>query len=135
MRFVWVDGRKRPFHRLIMEENSADLSGQTRSSVTRDGDLLNNEPANLIVVSREEHFELSMAAETKEPWTEDEKDDAVRLYCEAMTIDQVAHAIGRSYSATRRFLAGWRCCARPNDSCSAGLPPRLVSAKGGQGTG
>lgn len=71
----------------------------------RDGDLLNNDPANLLVVSRQEHFELSMAAEAKEPWTEDEKDDAVRLYCGGMTIDEVAGAVGRSYSATRRMLA------------------------------
>jgi len=80
----------------------------------RDGDLLNNDLANLTVVSREEHFELSMAAETKEPWTEEEKDDAVMLYCRGMTIDEVAGAVGRSYSATRRLLGRWGVLRSPS---------------------
>jgi transposase-like protein len=54
-----------------------------------------------------------MNAGAKEPWTEDEKDDAVRLYCAGMTIDEVAHALGRSYSATRRILRRWGVLRTP----------------------
>jgi hypothetical protein len=64
-------------------------------------------PANLLVVNRREHFELAMTAEAKEPWTEEEIDDAVRLYRRGMTIDEVAGGVGRSYSATRRLLMRW----------------------------
>lgn len=48
-----------------------------------------------------------MTAEAREPWTEEEIDDAVRLYCRGMTIDEVAGGVGRSYSATRRLLMRW----------------------------
>jgi len=103
-RFVWVDGKKRPLHRLIMEELSGRPLRPDEIVRHRDGDLLNNDPDNLVVVSREEHFELSMCAEAREPWSEEEKDDAVRLYCAGMTIDEVARAVHRSYSSTRRTL-------------------------------
>jgi len=79
----------------------------------RDGDLFNNNPDNLFIVSREEHFELSMTSAAKQPWTEEEKDEAVRLYCAGMTIDEVADAVGRSYSATRRLLARWDVLRTP----------------------
>jgi hypothetical protein len=115
-RFVWVEGKKRPLHRLIMEEQLGRPLRRDEIVRHRDGDLLNNDPANLIVVSREEHFELSMAAETKEPWTEEERDDAVRLYCEGMTIDEVAGALGRSYSATRRVLGRWGVLRTPSET-------------------
>jgi len=107
MRFVWLGGRKRPIHRLVMEKK---LGRPLRSDeIVRhlDGNLLNNDARNLVIVSREEHFRLSMAIEVREPWSEEEKDDAVRLYCEGMTIDEVARSLGRSYSATRRLLARW----------------------------
>jgi transposase-like protein len=46
-----------------------------------------------------------MASDANQPWTEEEKDDAVRLYWKGTTIDEVARALDRSYSATRRMLA------------------------------
>jgi HNH endonuclease len=113
MRFVWVEGKKRPMHRLVME---AELGRPLRSDEIvrhRDGDLLNNDPSNLLLLSREEHFKLSMGSEVKEPWSEQEKDDAVRLYCKGMTIDEVAVAISRSYSSTRRLLAWWGVLRTP----------------------
>jgi hypothetical protein len=113
MRFVWVEGKKRPLHRVIIEETLGRPLRSDEIVRHRDGDLLNNDPANLVVVARQEHFRLSMAAEAKEPWTEDEKDDAVSFYCSGMTIDEVARAIGRSYSATRRLLGRWGVLRTP----------------------
>jgi HNH endonuclease/Homeodomain-like domain len=107
MRFVRRSGKKRPLHRLIMEEELGRPLGPDEIVRHLDGDLMNNHRGNLAVVSREEHFELSMASEVKVPWSEEEKDDAVRFYCEGMTIDEVARALGRSYSATRRLLRRW----------------------------
>jgi HNH endonuclease/Homeodomain-like domain len=116
MRFVWVDGKKGLLHRLIMEKTLGRPLGSDEIVRHRDGDLLNNDPDNLIIVSREEHFGLSMASEGKQPWTEEEKDEAVRLYCEGMTIDQVARVVGRSYSATRRLLARWAVLRTPQQT-------------------
>jgi transposase-like protein len=113
MRFVWIADRKRPVHRLIVEETLGRSLRSNEIVRHRDGDLLNNDPANLLVVSREEHFNLSMRAEAREPWTEDEKDEAVRLYCQGMTIDEAARALDRSYSATRRLLARWGVLRTP----------------------
>jgi HNH endonuclease len=114
MRFVWVNGTKRPLHRLIMEEKLGRPLRRDEVVRHRDGDLLNNDLGNLVVVSREEHLCLSMTSEAKEPWSEDEKDDAVRLYCKGMTVDEVAGAVGRSYSATRRFLGRWGVLRTPH---------------------
>jgi hypothetical protein len=116
MRFVSVDGKKRPLHRLIVEKTLGRPLGSDEIVRHPDGDLLNNDPDNLVVVSRQEHFELSMTTGTKRPWTEDEKDEAVRLYCEGMTIDEVADAVGRSYSATRRLLARWGVLRTPQQT-------------------
>jgi transposase-like protein len=113
MRFVWVDGKKRPLHRVIVEEKVGRSLRSDEIVRHRDRDLFNNNPGNLIVVSREEHFRLSMASEARVPWTEEEKDDAVRLYCGGLTIDEVARAVDRSYSATRRLLARWSVLRTP----------------------
>jgi hypothetical protein len=104
MRFVWVDGKKRPLHRLIVEELLGRPLAPDEFVRHHDGDLLNNDPDNLVVITRQEHFERSMTAGAEEPWLEDEKDVAVRLYCAGMTIDEVARALDRSYSSTRRML-------------------------------
>src|SRR5262249_39048688 len=106
-RFVWVEGKKRPLHRLIGEGKIGRARRSNEVVRHRDGDLLNNEPANLVVVSRQQHFELSMTSTARQAWSEEEKDDAVRLYCAGMTIDAVACSMNRSYSATRRLLARW----------------------------
>jgi HNH endonuclease len=116
MRFVWVNGTKRPLHCLIMEMTLGRALRNEEVVRHREGDLLNNDPVNLIVVIRQEHFELSMASEVKEPWSEEEKDDAVRVYCEGMTMDEVARAIGRSYSAMRRVVARWAVLRTPHET-------------------
>jgi HNH endonuclease len=67
MRFVWVDGKKRPLHRLVMEEQLGRPLRSDEIVRHRDGDLVNNDPTNLVVLSRREHFELSMATEAKRP--------------------------------------------------------------------
>jgi HNH endonuclease/Homeodomain-like domain len=116
MRFIWVDGKKKSLHRLVIEEKLGRTLRSEELVRHRDGDSLNNNPANLIVVTRQEHFELSMSTEAREPWSEEEKDDAVRLYCEGMTIDEAAGAVGRSYSATRRLLARWGVLRTPRQT-------------------
>jgi transposase-like protein len=113
MRFVWLQGKKRPLHRLVMEKKLGRPLVSDEIVRHRDGDLLNNDPGNLVIVSREEHFRLSMIGEAKDPWSEEEKDEAVRLYCRGMTIDEVARAVRRSYSATRRLLARWGVLRTP----------------------
>ena len=45
MRFVWIDGKKRPLHRLIMERELGRPLRSDEIVLHRDGDLLNNEPS------------------------------------------------------------------------------------------
>jgi hypothetical protein len=116
MRFIWADGKKRPLHRMVMENKLGRPLRSDEIVRHRDGDLLNNDLDNLFIVSRDEQFTLSMTAEGKQPWTEEEKDKAVRLYCSGLTIDEVATAVGRSYSATRRLLARWAVLRTPQRS-------------------
>jgi HNH endonuclease len=113
MRFIWVNGRKRPLHRVVMEQTLGRPLRSDEIVRHRDGDLLNNDLSNLVVVSREQHLELSLAGGVLGPWTEEETDEAIRLYCGGMTIDEVARAGGRSYSATRRLLARWAVLRTP----------------------
>jgi hypothetical protein len=116
MRFVSVDGKKRPLHRLIIEEQLGRKLQSDEIVRHVDGDLLNNDLTNLVVVSREEHFELSMTSESKEQWSEDEKDQAVRLYGSGMTIDEASRAVGRSYHATRRLLERYGVLRTPQQT-------------------
>jgi hypothetical protein len=116
MRFVSVDGKKRPLHRIIMEEHLGRKLAPDEIVRHLDGDLLNNEISNLRVVTREEHFLLSMTSESKEQWSEDEKDQAVRLYVSGRTIDEVARGVGRSYHATRRLLGRHGVLRTPQQS-------------------
>lgn len=116
MRFVRVDGKKRPLHRVLVEER---LGRKLRADeIVRhlDGDPLNNDEENLIVVSWQEHFELSMTAQSKQPWTDQEVNRAIELYRAGSSIDQVARELGRSYHATRRLLSKWIWLRTPHET-------------------
>jgi len=102
-RYIYVDGKARAFHRVIVEQKLGRQLGPGEVVHHIDFDPLNNDPANLTVLSRTEHFLVHMT-QPVEPWPEEEIEQAVALYQSGMTIDEVALALGRSYYATRRKL-------------------------------
>jgi hypothetical protein len=109
MHFVRVEGKPKAVHRLVVEQRLGRPLGRDEIVVHLDGNLLNNGPYNLVVVSRDEHFRESMRAEMRDPWSEDEVQRALRLYADdGLTIDEVARSLGRPYHATRRLLSRWR---------------------------
>lgn len=103
-RYVRVNGVTRALHRVIAEQSLGRPLQPDEIVHHVDGDPLNNEPSNLAIVSRQEHFLLHMIKETAKPWSEYEIAWAMGLYLSCLSIDEVARVIGRSYYATRRLL-------------------------------
>lgn len=96
--YINVNGRKIAFHRWIVEQ----MLGRELSSAEVihhiDGDQLNNDPANLVVLSRSEHQKLHSAGVGRRPWTAIEKTRARELHDAGMTIQQVAKTLGLARS-------------------------------------
>jgi len=103
-RYIRLGGVTRALHRVVAEQSLGRPLQPDEIVHHIDGDPLNNNPSNLAVVSRQEHFLLHMIKETAEPWSEGEVARAVDLYLSGLSIDAVSQAIGRSYYATRRLL-------------------------------
>jgi hypothetical protein len=70
-----------------------------------DSDSLNDDPANLQLVSRAGHMRIHLPRETAQPWSARDILAAAWFYTAGMTIDEVATRIGKSYFPTRRKLA------------------------------
>lgn len=66
---------------------------------------VNNDPDNLQVVTRRQHFYMHMVRDYDRPWGEEEIARAVALYAMGLSIDEVSREVGRSYYATRRRLS------------------------------
>jgi len=102
--YIRVSGKARALHRVVAEQSLGRPLHADEVVHHVDGQPLNNDPDNLAVVTRREHFFIHMIKETAKPWSEDEVTHAISLYGSGMSIDEVARAIRRSYYATRRLL-------------------------------
>lgn len=103
--FVSVNGRRKAFHRYVME---VVLGRELRPEEIvhhEDHNPLNNDPANLVVLSRSEHMRLHGLAGRPERWTEEEKARLLRLRAAGMTIQECSAVLGRPYSGTQAQLA------------------------------
>jgi HNH endonuclease len=99
-----IEGKKIAEHRHIVEE----LLGRklVRDDVVHhvDGDPLNNDPDNLIVLSRSEHMRLHMKGSRPKRWTPEEKQRAQELRDAGMTYQEIATLVARPFITTRRLL-------------------------------
>src|SRR4051812_22873429 len=88
-RFICVDGRKIAEHRHVVETREGRRL--TRDEVVHhvDADPFNNEPENLVVLSRAEHMRLH-AHQPRRRWTPEETSRARQLRAAGLTIQQVA---------------------------------------------
>jgi transposase-like protein len=103
--FISVNGRKIAYQRYVVElRDGRKLTGDGVVHHV-DGDPLNNDPENLVVLSKAEHMRLHRLTDNTRRWTEEEKARATELRRTGMTIQKVAWALGRSYSGTRDQLA------------------------------
>jgi hypothetical protein len=72
-----------------------------------DGDKLNNDPGNLVVLSRSEHQRLHQTGAKPKRWTAEEKARGRALLQAGMTIQDIASVLLRGYSTTSRYCARW----------------------------
>ena len=102
--YVSIHGRKIALHRWVTEQ----MLGRTLSAdeVVHhvDGDPLNNDPDNLVVLTRAEHARLHRIGNTGRRATKEERDRVIVLHESGMTNQQVANATGRSPRSVRRWI-------------------------------
>ena len=102
-RYVSVNGRKIAEHRLVVERREGRKLSPDEVVHHVDHDRFNNDPDNLLVLSRSEHARLH--PERRSRWSPKEKSRARELRSAGMTIQEVACALGRSFPSTQRQLA------------------------------
>jgi HNH endonuclease len=102
--YIRVDGKKKAFHRWLVEQRDGRTLGPNEIVHHLDSDQFNNDPENLTVLTRAEHMRLH-GRDKKRRWTPEEQERALTLRGFGMTIQEVAWALGRSYSGTPLQLA------------------------------
>lgn len=103
-RFVSYNGARRALHRVIVEQREGRTLARNEVVHHVDRNKLNNDPANLVLLSRAEHTRLHRLGQ-RGRWAQQERRRAAELYATGMNIDEVARTIGRPYSSTRTELA------------------------------
>jgi IS30 family transposase len=103
--FISVNGKKMAYQRYVVELRDGRKLRSDEIVHHIDGDPLNNDPTNLAVLSKSEHMRLHRLTDNTKRWTEEEKARASELRLTGMTIQEIAWALGRSYSGTRAQLA------------------------------
>jgi len=104
-RFISVDGERIAEHRHVVEQREGRKLGRDEIIHHVDGDPINNQPGNLMILTRSEHMRLHMAGRRVRKWTFEEQTRAGALYASGMSVDEVARALGRPYSSTRHVLS------------------------------
>ena len=102
--YISANGKKQPFHRYLVEQRDGRTLGRNEIVHHLDYDPFNNDPANLVVLTRSEHMRLH-GKDKKKRWTREEQERALTLRGFRMTIQEVAWALGRSFSGTQAQLA------------------------------
>ena len=102
-RYLTVDGVRIAEHRHIVQQREGRKLASNEVVHHVDGDPLNNDHSNLVLLSRAEHQRLHATGSRRRPWTSEEKRRARELSGAGMTIHQVSKAIGRPFSSTSRY--------------------------------
>ena len=102
--YISANGKKQAFHRYLIEQRDGRTLGSNEIVHHLDYDQFNNDPANLVVLSRSEHMRLH-GKDKKTRWTSEEQERALALRALGMTIQEVAWALNRSYPGTQAQLA------------------------------
>jgi hypothetical protein len=102
--YVQVDGKEKAFHRHLMETVLGRELRPDEIVHHADHDPLNNDPANLVVLSRSEHLRIHSRAGRPPRWTELEKARLIELRQAGMTIQDCSVVLDRPYSGTQAQL-------------------------------
>lgn len=103
-RYICVDGVRIAEHRHIVGQREGRKLTSDEVIHHADGNPLNNDPKNLVVLSRSEHQRLH-ASSSRRMWTPEETERATSLREAGMKIWEVALVLGRPFSTTARHLA------------------------------
>jgi hypothetical protein len=71
-RYIRVNRKPRALHRVIAEKKLGRPLSRDEIVHHIDGNPLNNDPDNLEVVTRQQHFYMHMVGEYDQPWADDE---------------------------------------------------------------
>jgi HNH endonuclease len=104
-RYTWRNGKRIAEHRATMEDHLGHPLSRGEIVHHIDGDPLNNNIENLMVMTRADHLILHLRVMPIEPWTADEEETAIRLSREGRPIEHIAQNLGKGYYAVRRRLA------------------------------
>jgi hypothetical protein len=102
-RYIYADGVKIASHRHIVEQREGRRLSSNEVVHHVDGNPMNNDPDNLVVLTRAEHQRLH-ACRPRRRWTAEEKARARELHTARMTIQQVSRVLGRPFSSTARYV-------------------------------
>lgn len=106
-RYISVGGEAIAEHRYIVEQQLGRKLCRDEVVHHADHDPLNNDPSNLVVLSRAEHRRL-YAVKRSTRWSQDEIERARELYAARMTVQEVAAAPERGFSSTTRHVCNRR---------------------------
>jgi hypothetical protein len=98
--YINVNGRKIAFHRWVVEQMLGRELCSAEVVHHVDGNPLNNDSENLVVLSRSEHHRLHATGSHRKRWSDDEKVRARDLHDAGMTIQQVSRVLARPFSST-----------------------------------
>lgn len=101
--YIRIDGRKIAFHRWVMEQHEGRRLTSSEVVHHLDGNPMNNDPANLTILTRAEHMRLH-AVGPRRKWTLDDKLRAHALRALGYTIQQIARMLRRPISSTAYWL-------------------------------
>ena len=102
-RYICVRGKKIAEHRQVVEQREGRKLTSSEVVHHVDGSPLNNDPDNLVILSRAEHQRLHACGRPIRRWTAHEKTRAAELRTAGMTLQQIAKALGRPFSSARRY--------------------------------
>lgn len=91
-------------HRHVVEQREGRTLGRDEIVHHIDHDPFNNDPDNLVVLTRSEHMRIHMLSDRPRRWTVEEQTRALELADAGMTIDPISRIVGRSYAGTRDQL-------------------------------
>jgi hypothetical protein len=127
-RFISVDGKRIAEHRQVMEQKLGRRLASNEIVHHIDGNPLNNDPDNLMLLTRSEHMRLHMSLRKGKRFSEEEKARAAELYGSGFNIVEVARMLRRPYVSTRDLLARLGLTRKPWET-------RAMRKRGGGASG
>ena len=104
-RYICFEGTRIAEHRHLVQQREGRKLASNEVVHHVDGDPINNDLSNLVILTRSEHNRLHRTGATGRSWTDAEKARAADLSSAGMTIQEVSDALGRPFSSTRRYTS------------------------------